>query len=98
MSHGINPITPVTLPAGTPGASATITVRVQDVVQPDTSTTGSVSIDFNGETATAPIVVNFDGVVAPTATIDIPGVNVAVGEPVQDSATVWRFPVTITAV
>ena len=87
----------------TPGATYTYNVTV-DAAQPPTSTVGSVSAEFNGETIDAPLNITFNtGPVVPQVTIDLgtaTNLSVAVGTPVLRVGwpNLWDVPVTITVV
>lgn len=90
----------VIMPSPAPGSTANFTVDVTGAVQPDTAAIGSISVDFNGETATAPVNVTFQGLVSPSITVTSldSRLEIAFDEPTRIAGNSWRFSGTITVV
>lgn len=99
MSHTINPIPSVTLSSNAPGTSVDVPIFIT-ATQPVSTVTGSIAVEFNGETVTTPLTVTFNEVVTPSASvaIDDPRIQVVVGEATFLSGNGWRIYVTITVV
>ena len=100
MPHTVGTPATITLPSFEPGTSASFVVNVNSATQPLATASGSVSVEFNGETATAPLSVEFEGLVTPSIALDSidPRLTVTFGEPTQIAGNAWQFPATITVV
>ena len=100
--HTVTTPPTATLSSRTPGTSTTINVTVNNATVPST-VTGSVAVDFNGDTVTAPLTVNFTEQPVPTATVDMsadPSLSVVVGAATPSGGVAGRYviPITITVV
>lgn len=103
MAHSFASVPSVVIDDLTPGTVYTYNVTV-DATQPPTSTVGSVSAEFDGETVTAPLNISFNtGPIVPQVVVDLgtaTNLAVTVGTPVRRSGwpNLWDVPVTITVV
>ena len=79
MPHAAETIV-ATLPAPEPGHSVSGYFRVTGASQSDSSVTGTVDVEFAGETVSTDLVINFSDVIAPAAT----GYNIPESDPDVD--------------
>lgn len=92
MPHTVETNVPsVTVPAG---GSASFIVIVDNA--PDPSVVANVSVEYAGETVSAPITINTSD--TPTTTVDGSGLTFEVGAATRNgNGTGWSVPVTVTA-
>jgi hypothetical protein len=93
MSHTVSTNVPSTTVA--PGGSSQFVVMISSA--PDPVVEATISVEFAGETVTAPFTINTSDV--PEVTIDggTSGLSFAVGQPARNGATAWSVPVTVTS-
>lgn len=93
----------VTIDDLTPGTEYTFTVTV-DAEQPPSAATGSVTAEFNGDSASVPLTINFaTPPIVPQVVVDLgtaTNLAVTVGTPVRRSGwpNLWDVAVTVTVV
>lgn len=102
MPHTVNPIPAITLPSFAPGTTVNFSISVTGAVQPETSFSGSVSVEFNGETVNTPIEGTFTDTLVPSASavVNDPRIEVSFSSPLRPVGTTnaWTIPGTITVV
>ena len=99
--HTVSLTQPVILDSSTPGTSVSLAIVVENATQPPNTQPGTISVDFNGETATADFNVTINDTVKPSATVvmtSAPNLDVTVGNAVLSAGTTdrWQIPVTFT--
>lgn len=97
--HTIAQIDDVTITSYASGTTANFSVDVYGIEQPSSTSNGTVSVEFNGETVDAPIKLTFAENLKPTATVALadPRVTVELSAPTITPSG-WRFNGTITVV
>lgn len=93
------PVAPVTLNA-TPGSTVSFPVYINGAPQPPSALSGSIAVEFDGETVNTPLSVTLNaGIVSPAVSVDpgSPAVTAAVGTPQQVGPDQWQVDVTLTA-
>lgn len=103
MPHTISPVAPVVLTSIEPGTSAQFVFAIFDAYQPAASSvSGSVSVEFDGNTATAPLTVQFDtGPTVPAVAVDLGGgsnLEASVDSIIDDGGGRWTVTGTIAVV
>ena len=102
MPHSVSAINSVVLPSFAPGTTVNFSVSVSDAVQPQTTFSGSVNVEFNGETVSTPLSGTFTDTLVPAASavVDDPRIEVTFGSPIRPVGTTntWTIPGTITVV
>lgn len=99
MAHNVLPLAPVALDAA-PGSTASFMVYVNGATQPPSSTSGTVSVEFDGTTVDTPLTVQLNsGIVSPAVSVSTgsPDVTASVGTPQQVGPDQWQVEVTLTA-
>ena len=100
MPHSISPIAPITLPSYAPGTSASFDVNISGTVQPQATATGSINVEFNGETASTPLSITFNETITPSieASALDPRLSISFGSPLKLANGAWQFPAVLTVV
>ena len=102
MPHTVNPISTIIMPSFATGTTVNFSVSVTGAVQPQTTFSGTVNVEFNGETVSTPLTGTFTDTLVPTPSVAVsdPRIEVTFGSPIRPVGTTnaWTIPGTITVV